>query len=210
MSPEKFSNRPEGVAVQGSKAQGREADNIDRLLSRIALADRAAFDALYQLTAPRLFGVALRILQDRADAEDVVQEAFVKVWRRATLYISSSDGAPIHWLTSIVRNTAIDWRRRRKIVGADSHPELTDDAPTPEAAAEQSGEAKLLNNCLDALEPDRARLIRKAYFGGMTYSELSVAENTPLGTMKSWMRRTLAKLRECMETLPQATRRDGA
>lgn len=188
---------------------GRDAGDIDRLLSRVALADRAAFDSLYQLTAPRLFGVALRILNDRSDAEDVVQEAFVKVWRRATLYVSTTEGAPVQWLTSIVRNTAIDWRRRRKLANADPSIDIADDAPTPESAAETSGEARLLGECLDTLDADKARLIRKAYFTGMSYSELSAAEQTPLGTMKSWMRRTLATLRDCMEAAPFNKSGDG-
>lgn len=186
----------------GMALTGRDPNDIDRLLSRIALADRAAFNALYQLTAPRMFGVALRILNDRSDAEDVVQESFVKVWRRATLYISTADGAPVQWLTSIVRNTAIDWRRRRRFVNADPAIDVADDAPTPETAAAMSGEARLLIECLETLDDDKARLIRKAYFTGMSYSELSAAEETPLGTMKSWMRRTLARLRDCMEAGP--------
>lgn len=190
-------------------ADGRDATEIDSLLSRIALADRAAFDALYQKTAPRLFGVALRILGDRGDAEDVVQEAFVKVWRRATLYISTTDGAPLQWLTSIVRNTAIDWRRRRKVATADVTLDVADDAPSPEAATALRGEAQQLAECLNTLEPDKARLVRQAYFGGMTYSELSVAESTPLGTMKSWMRRSLARLRDCMESITSPTSKSG-
>lgn len=181
---------------------GRDIGDLDQLLSRIALADRAAFDALYQMTAPRLFGVALRILNDRSDAEDVVQEAFVKVWRRATLYISTADGAPAQWLTSIVRNTAIDWRRRRRFANADPSIDVPDDAPTPETAAASNDEARLLMECLDSLDADKARLVRKAYFSGMSYSELSAAERTPLGTMKSWMRRTLSRLRDCLEAAP--------
>lgn len=188
---------------------GSDTGKIDHLLSRVALADRAAFDALYQLTAPRLFGVALRILNDRSDAEDVVQEAYVKIWRRARLYISSDDGAPLQWLTSVVRNTAIDWRRRRRFLNADPAVEIPDDAPTPETAAAISGEARLLAECLETLDADKARLIRKAYFTGMSYAELSAAEATPLGTMKSWMRRALARLRECMEAAPRLKSGDG-
>jgi RNA polymerase sigma-70 factor (ECF subfamily) len=190
-------------------ATSRDPGEIDQLLSRVALADRAAFDALYQRTAPRLFGVALRILNDRNDAEDVVQESFVKIWRRATLYISTDDGAPLQWLTSVVRNTAIDWRRRRRFVNADPAIDLADDAPSPETAAAASGEARLLIECLEVLDADKASLIRKAYFNGMSYAELSAAEATPLGTMKSWMRRTLARLRECMEAAPRQKSGDG-
>lgn len=190
-------------------ADSRDPTEIDGLLSRIALADRAAFDALYQKTAPRLFGVALRILGDRGDAEDVVQEAFVKVWRRATLYISTADGAPLQWLTSIVRNTAIDWRRRRKVATVNADFDIADEAPSPEAATALRGEARQLIECLDMLDPDKARLVRQAYFGGMTYSELSVAESTPLGTMKSWMRRSLARLRDCMESVTSPTSKSG-
>ena len=192
------------ITADEMTAAGRDSLEIDTLLSRIALADRAAFDALYERTAPRLFGVAIRILGDRADAEDVVQEAFVKVWRRATLYASTTDGAPIQWLISIVRNTAIDWRRRRKVAVSDTIVEIADESPTPEAAAALRGEARQLIECLGTLDPDKARLVRQAYFGGMSYSELSVAESTPLGTMKSWMRRSLARLRECMEKPPSA------
>jgi RNA polymerase sigma-70 factor (ECF subfamily) len=179
-----------------------DAREIDELLSRVALADRAAFDTLYQRTAPRLFGVALRILHDRNDAEDVLQESFIKIWRRGALYMSTEDGAPLQWLTSVVRNTAIDWRRRRRFLNADPAIDVADDAPTPEAAAVQSGEARLLINCLETLGVEKARLIRTAYFTGMTYAELSAAEGTPLGTMKSWMRRALARLRDCIEGAP--------
>jgi RNA polymerase sigma-70 factor (ECF subfamily) len=186
-----------------------DAGELDKLLSRVALADRAAFDALYQRTAPRLFGVALRILNDRSDAEDVVQEAFVKVWRRATLYISTDDGAPLQWLTSVVRNTAIDWRRRRRFFNADPAVEIPDEAPTPETAAAMSGEARLLAECLETLDADKARLVRKAYFSGMSYAELSTTEATPLGTMKSWMRRSLSRLRDCMEAPPRQKSGDG-
>lgn len=187
----------------------QESCELDSLLLRVARADRAAFDALYNSTAARMFGVALRILKDRSDAEDVVQEAFVKVWRRATLYVSSSDGAPLQWLTSVVRNTAIDWRRRRRHLNADPSIDVADDAPTPEAAAAARADARLLLDCLAALEADKARLVRKAYFNGMSYSELSRAEDTPIGTMKSWMRRALFKLRECMEGEPLLKSGDG-
>jgi RNA polymerase sigma-70 factor (ECF subfamily) len=190
-------------------SSGLETSEIDRLLSRVALSDRAAFDTLYQKTAPKLFGVAVRILHDRNDAEDVVQEAFVKVWRRASLYISSADGAPMQWLISIVRNTAIDWRRRRKLVSVEPSIEVADDAPSPESVAASGGEARLLAECLDLLDSDKARLIRQAYFTGMSYAELSAAEKTPLGTMKSWMRRTLAKLRECLEGVGGRQASDG-
>lgn len=200
---------PGNWMAENMTADSRDALEIDGLLSRIALADRAAFDALYQKTAPRLFGVALRILGDRGDAEDVVQEAFVKVWRRATLYISSTEGAPLQWLTSIVRNTAIDWRRRRKVATVNADFDIADDAPSPEASAALRGEAKQLIKCLNTLDPDKARLVRQAYFGGMTYSELSVAESTPLGTMKSWMRRSLARLRDCMENITSPTSKSG-
>ncbi len=193
----------ESLRVLFGMPQARmDAREIDQLLARVALADRAAFDALYQRTAPRLFGVAVRILHDRNDAEDVVQEAFVKIWRRGALYISTEDGAPVQWMTSVVRNTAIDWRRRRRFINADPAIEVADDAPTPETAAATRGEARLLMECLETLDADKARLVRTAYFSGMSYAELSAAEGTPLGTMKSWMRRTLARLRDCIEAAP--------
>ncbi len=181
-----------------------DATDLEHLISRVALADRGAFDRLYQLTTPRLLGVAMRIVGDRVDAEDVVQEAFLKIWRRAGLYVPSSAGDPIYWLVAIVRNTAIDLRRRRRDAAPAKFDEPVDASPTPEARALMASEHHRLTECLDQLPPDRATLLRKAYFGGQTYAELSIAEKTPLGTVKSWMRRSLARLRDCIEAEPRA------
>lgn len=172
---------------------------IEYLIARVALGDRAAFSSLYDAVAPKLLGVALRVLEDRASAEDAMQEAFVKIWRNADRYAVTGH-SPMTWLITIARNTAIDrLRRRRPVEDVDALANvLPDSGPCGEAAAIARSEAARIMVCLDELDPARRDAVRGAYLDGRSYVDLAAAHDVPLNTMRTWLRRSLLRLRECM------------
>jgi RNA polymerase sigma-70 factor (ECF subfamily) len=174
-------------------------NDISELIARIALGDRAAFRSLYQQTSAKLFGVTLRILRDRSEAEEALQEVYVKIWRRADRYVASGY-SPISWLVAIARNHALDVLRARKPVSDDIDValEVADAAPDPEQAALNSAERSRIDICLGELEADRAEAVRGAYLDGYSYEELAARYKIPLNTMRTWLRRSLLKLRECL------------
>jgi RNA polymerase sigma-70 factor (ECF subfamily) len=176
------------------------AESIESLLARVALRDRGAFELLYQRTSAKLFGVCLRILSERAEAEEALQEAFVKIWRNAGQYSQARAGA-IAWMAAIARNQSIDRLRARRqgAENIDVAAEIGDARPSPEAEAVAAADRRQLHDCLDELEPGHAAAIRDAYFGGHTYKVLARRGGVPLGTMKSWIRRGLTRLRDCLE-----------
>ncbi|MGR3485591.1 MAG: sigma-70 family RNA polymerase sigma factor [Paracoccaceae bacterium] len=173
---------------------------IETLIARCALGERAAMDALYAATSAKLFGICLRVLSDRASAEDALQEVYVKVWHASDRY-ASNGLSPITWLSTIARNAAIDRlraRNRRREDGGDAIPELRDRAATPEDAAIAGSDAAQIVACLDELEEARRAAVRGAYLEGRTYAELAEAAGVPLNTMRTWLRRSLIALRACM------------
>jgi RNA polymerase sigma-70 factor (ECF subfamily) len=174
-------------------------NDISELIARIALRDRVAFRSLYQQTSAKLFGVTLRILKDRSEAEEALQEVYVKIWRRADRYVAGGY-SPISWLVAIARNHALDVLRARKPVSddIDAALELADAAPDPEQAALNSAERSRIEACLGELEADRADAVRGAYLDGFSYEELAARYKIPLNTMRTWLRRSLLKLRECL------------
>ncbi|OYX39419.1 sigma-70 family RNA polymerase sigma factor [Sphingomonas sp. 32-62-10] len=155
---------------------------------------------LYALTSSKLFGICLRICGERQAAEDVLQEVYLTVWKRAAGY-EPGRASPVTWLATIARNRAIDWRRAqtsRPAAPLDEAPDIADDRPIASDMMLADGETRRLHLCLDALE-DRQRLaIRTAFFDGVTYAELAERQGVPLGTMKSWVRRGLQRLKECI------------
>ncbi len=175
------------------------SDNISEALSRVALGDRAAFRFLYDATSAKLFGVALRVMRNRPDAEEVVQEAYVKIWHNAGKF-QVSDASPISWLCAVARNQAIDRLRARKpeALDIDEAFEIADDSPDPEQDLLTSGEASRLNHCLSELRPDRAQAVKSAYLDGYSYKELAEKHGLPLNTVRTWLRRSLLSLRECL------------
>ena len=175
-------------------------DELTRLIGRVAMSDRQAFVALYRETSPKLFSICLRILKDRAEAEEALQEIYVKIWQRAKVF-ASSQGAPTAWLAAIARNQAIDTMRARKPVSdeLDSAYDLADSALDPEKQAVMSDEGRRIDTCMEELEADRATSVRRAYVEGLSYQELADQFGVPLNTMRTWLRRSLLKLRECME-----------
>ena len=186
-----------------SQSRAEDLQEIEALIERIALADRAAFGRLYERTSAKLFGVCLRVLDDRAAAEDALQEVYVKVWRGAGRY-RANGLSPMTWLIAVARHHAIDRRRARDRHGArgrapvEDAATLADRAPGPEAQVVMAGEAERILRCLEELEPARADAVRGAYLEGRSYAAMAERHGVPVNTMRSWMRRSLIKLRECM------------
>ena len=162
--------------------------------------DRAAFHELYRLTSAKLFGICLRICADRQAAEDVLHEVYLTIWRRAGAW-EPGRASPITWLATVARNRAIDWRRAqglRRATGLENAPDLPDTAPDAETALVAAGEWRLLLDCMAELEVRQRDAIRTAFFDGVTYGELAARAGVPAGTAKSWIRRGLARLKECL------------
>jgi RNA polymerase sigma-70 factor (ECF subfamily) len=176
-------------------------EDINTLISRIALGDRAAFNALYAATSAKLFGVCLRVLKNRNDAEDVLQDAYVKIWHNAAKY-QVSGYSPITWLVAVARNQAIDRLRARKPASAEmaEAEAIVDTAATPEQAALMTGETDRLRHCLSQLSPGRAEAVKAAYMEGYSYQELADRLGQPLNTVRTWLRRSLISLRECLSS----------
>jgi RNA polymerase sigma-70 factor (ECF subfamily) len=175
-------------------------DPVADLIVTVARSDREAFRALYHATSAKLFGVCLRILRDRSEAEDAVQEVFTRVWLNARRY-DAARARGMTWLIAIARNHAIDRLRAFPVAATDDAAvaETADGTPGPEARAVAKGEARRIADCFDLLEPVRAAAVRGAYLGGLSYEDLSRQHGVPLNTMRSWLRRGLMKLKECLE-----------
>ena len=173
--------------------------DIADLIARCALRDRQAFAALYTRTSAKLYGVTLRILRDRSEAEEALQEVYVKIWQRADRYVPGGY-SPISWLVAVARNHSLDVLRARKPTGEDIGLALdvADAGPTPEQAAADRGERSRIDDCLGQLDADKADAVRGAYLDGYSYDELATRFSVPLNTMRTWLRRSLLKLRECL------------
>ncbi len=174
-------------------------------LAACARGERWALRALYEHEASRLLGVALRIVRDRGRAEDVLHDAFVSVWTRASSF-DAARGSARGWIHSIVRHRALDVvRAGAREVGADEEALEAMDTQASMAAADAVASALelraslgRLEHCLEALEPSRRACIVLAYVDGCSHGEISARLSTPLGTVKAWIRRGLAALRECL------------
>ena len=174
-------------------------DGLEALIARIALGDREAFSGLYDATSGKLFAVCLRVLSDRAAAEDSVQDIYVKIWNNADRY-QVTGHSPMSWLITIARNTAIDRLRARRPESdlADFGDRLAAPGRTPEQSAVEASEAKRIIRCLDEIDADRRAAIVGAYLNGQTYRQLSEKFDVPLNTIRTWLRRGLDAVRECM------------
>jgi RNA polymerase sigma factor (sigma-70 family) len=180
-------------------------DHLRRLLGAVALGDRSAFRTLYDATSAKLFGFALRILRKDELAEDALQDAFVSIWHAAPTY-QVHLAAPMTWMATIVRNKALDIRRRQvdllDIDGdqfeADIQEALLDPARGPQDHAEVSDEARALAHCMTALEGKQRQAIGMAFFHDLSHSEVAQQLELPIGTVKTWIRRGLDKLRTCL------------
>ncbi len=178
-----------------------ERDELNQLLLQAGRNDQKAFAELYKRTSSKLFGVCVRMLRDRGEAEEVLQETYTTVWRRAATFDAAKASA-ITWLVTLSRNKAIDRLRQRREELLDDPlklDEVVDEQPTPAADAETSQDHRRLQHCLDELEPQQQSSVREAFFTGATYNELATRCKVPLGTMKSWIRRSLMQLRTCLD-----------
>ncbi len=186
-------------------AAARRSEKLALLLGRTALADQAAFAELYRQTSSHLYAVALRMLRDKAAAEDALQEAFVSVWHHAGSYVAAKS-RPQTWLTSIVRNRCLDLLRRRvpdtmTLTRDDDEAEIDLPAtgPTPVELLLSGADAAMVRTCVDTLEGGQKQAIALAFFQGLSHSELAAQLQEPLGTVKSWIRRGLERLKSCLE-----------
>ena len=176
-------------------------DPLADLMLRIAGGDRAALRQLYQSTSAKLFGVCLRILSNRDESEDVLQEVYITIWRRADRF-EAGRASVMTWISTIARNRAIDRLRARGPL-AYAEPvdemEIKDETPGAEVLLEAAQSGQALAACLGELDDRTETAIRTAFFEGVTYEVLAQRMDTPLGTVKSWIRRGLLKLKGCLE-----------
>jgi RNA polymerase sigma-70 factor (ECF subfamily) len=180
-----------------------EPDVLAQLMARCALRDQRAFAQLYRHTAAKLYGVALRILRRQDWAEEVLQESYVNIWNHLEEY-SAAKSAPMTWMTAIVRNRALDWLRRPHFEHGSQDYDLLvealpDDARGPEALLALGRDARALAECLKQLSGNQRQSITLAYLHGLSHGELAQHMREPLGTVKTWIRRGLERLKTCME-----------
>ena len=188
------------LSTEIADASDRGDDALTALLLRCAGGDRGAFRALYDSQSSRLHGLAMRITRDPALAADATHDAFVQVWNQAVRF-DPARGAAAAWLTSIVRYRALDITRRRVRERAGYEPpEQEDETPNALAQLESSDDGAALRRCLEELEPDRRQILVQAFTDGLSHSDIAEKTGTPLGTIKSWIRRSLASLKRCLET----------
>lgn len=185
-------------------APARTNEELARLLARVALQDRTAFEQVYRLTSAHLLGLAEGVLGRRDRAEDVLQEAFMNVWYGAAGF-NAGLATPMTWLINIVRNKAIDKLRSGKTERA-STVELDDEAmAVPDAASQpqqmfdDSVKRLRIDACMGELGATQRQAIALAYYKGLVHTEIAEALNAPLGTVKAWVRRGMDKLKGCLE-----------
>lgn len=179
--------------------------DLMNLLDRMADSDESALKALYDATSPKLFGLALRVVNKREWAEDVLQEAFMYIWRSAADYRASLS-PPMAWMGLIVRSRALDFLRRRASERLHVTQELDDylsdtiegDAPNPMNTALASEQAWALQQCMNQLDNKQREVVSLAYLRDLSHSDLAEQLKLPLGTVKTWIRRGLEQLRGCM------------
>jgi RNA polymerase sigma-70 factor (ECF subfamily) len=177
-----------------------EREALRQALSRVARGEAAALKDVYERTSAKLLGVCLRILKEPGEAEDVLQEVYVNVWRNAAAY-DRDRASPITWLATIARNRAIDRLRARGPRPAEpieAALEVADPSPSAETALEAADHHRRLHACLGELDGVHQQAIRRAFLDGETYEALARRTGVPVGTMKSWIRRALIRLKACL------------
>ncbi|KTD98103.1 MULTISPECIES: sigma-70 family RNA polymerase sigma factor [unclassified Pseudoalteromonas] len=171
-----------------------ENDNLLSLLYDTSQGDKHAFSTLYQQTSGKLFAISLNMLSNRAHAEEVLQDAFIKIWHNASEY-NASKGTVISWMISIVRYRSLDALRYHKVRKEQA---MGDDDFDIQSVDVNYDESTKLVNCIEQLEPQQKQAIHLAYYKGLSHSELVDHIESPLGTVKSWIRRGLSQLQRCL------------
>lgn len=159
--------------------------------------DRGAFRLVYTLTCSKLFGICIRICGDRSASEDVLAEVYLTVWKRAGAW-DPARGSAMIWLATIARNRSIDWQRKRariSVAFSVDGLDFVDDTPDAQMAMLSAERNSEVNRSLAALAPHQQAAIRAAFFEDLTYAQLATCAGVPLGTMKSWVRRGLARMK---------------
>lgn len=174
-------------------------EKLKQLLSRVTRDDELAFEELYRLVSPHLFGLSLHMLRDADLARDVVQDSFISIWRNAGEY-DPSKSAPMTWMLSIARYRALDLlRKARPKTSLDVNAEMEfHDQPEGENPEVDPGDSVAIHKCVDSLDSVQRQCIALAFFRGLTHSELADHLKQPLGTVKSWVRQGLLQLRDCL------------
>jgi len=173
--------------------------HLEALIARAALADRNAFSAIYDATSAKLFSVCLKVLNDQQAAEDALQDTYIKIWNKADQY-HTNGMSPMTWMITIARNTSIDRLRthRKNHNSVDEVAELVDDSNDPEAHSMTMSDNTRIARCLEELENEKAEAVCGAYLHGLSYAELASRYNVPLNTVRTWLRRSLLKLKGCL------------
>jgi RNA polymerase sigma-70 factor (ECF subfamily) len=184
---------------------------LSQWLARTGLGDRSAFGKLYERTSGHLFAVVLRIQRDRGQAEDLLQDIYVSVWKAAASF-DAARSQPLTWLTSIARNRAIDSLRRQQAQPQteslsrdddDERPDpsaaLADGAPGPLDLLGRASDARELAHCMEHLSAAQRQSVALAFFDGLSHAEVAAQLREPLGTVKSWVRRALMTLKSCLD-----------
>ncbi len=189
----------------------RPNERTTGLMSKVAMGDRSAFQQLYEETSHVLYGVILKIVRQPSEAEDVLQEVFVKVWRSASTYMVQSED-PLPWLIRVARNAAIDGLRRQAVHkehlvaphdssdgGEDPIARMPHHDPGPLEMLSAAGDKAKITHCMGSLQGTQRVSIALAYYQGLSHQEIAEQLREPLGTIKSWIRRGLLALRGCLE-----------
>jgi len=204
------------MSLPPSRDWSERSRELSQLLARAGMGDRAAFARLYEKSSPHLFAVVLRICRDRAQAEDILQEVYVSVWRAASGF-DAAQSQPLTWLTSIARNRAIDSLRRAQTQprlqsasatddeDTDVYDQTADDRPGPLDLLARASDARALAQCMEDLSAPQRSSVALAFFDGLSHAEVAQQLGQPLGTVKSWVRRALLALKRCLDG---AARRD--
>jgi RNA polymerase sigma-70 factor (ECF subfamily) len=168
-------------------------------LQHTAQGDTAAFEVVYKATSVKLYGIVVRILGRCELAEEVLQEVYVRVWQRAGDF-DPTRSSPITWLATIARNRALDEARRGTTRSLEDFPELLQlpSEDDPSASAEAKEQLRRLHACLDGLEPEKKEIVLLVYYHGMTREEIATRFKRPIATVKTWLRRSLAQLKDCL------------
>ena len=182
--------------------------SLEALLQAVAAGDQASFRELYQRSASRLLGMAARLMGDRQRAEDVLQEAFVSIWHHAATF-SAEKAQAMTWMTAIVRNRALNQlratpgnlvpMRRVNAEGEEEELDVPDERGGPLDQLMQTCDDRMLSNCLERIEEGPRHALLMAYYEGLTHMQLAERLERPLGTIKAWVRRSLDRLRLCLE-----------
>ena len=177
---------------------------LENMIARTAMGDRQAFESLYDATSAKLHAVCLSVLKDRPEAEETLQEVYIKVWQSAARY-ASNGLSPMTWLITVARNHAIDLLRKRRTAATDNAEgdetridRLETHEPGPAEQLLQKDTRAQISACLDELADEKAEAVRQAYLYGATYAELAAHFAVPLNTMRTWLRRSLQALRTCL------------